>query len=173
MSVQMISHPMGGRAVEEWIASHLDQRVPDRIRDRIFIRAGGKGSARQGTHNHEHPHLLGPVPAITPDESIRTQVTNSYFTFASGSPVRPRRGSLISSSGVFVVSTLSARRLWSSFSIRVLSASRIVFSTITALLGVHGPNCGDREKMHHILGKGSTAPVDNLPVDNNGESGGG
>lgn len=42
MSVQMISHPMGGRAVEEWIASHPDQRVLDRIRDRIFIRAGGK-----------------------------------------------------------------------------------------------------------------------------------
>lgn len=42
MATPMISHPMGGRSVEEWIATHPDQKVPDKIRDRIFIRAGGK-----------------------------------------------------------------------------------------------------------------------------------
>lgn len=38
----MIDHPLGGRAVEEWIGKHPDQRVPDRIRDRVFLRHKGK-----------------------------------------------------------------------------------------------------------------------------------
>lgn len=37
-----ISCPLGGRSVEEWIGSSPDAKVPDRIRDRVFLRAGGR-----------------------------------------------------------------------------------------------------------------------------------
>jgi 5-methylcytosine-specific restriction endonuclease McrA len=40
--VAMISHPMGGRSIEEWIAKHPDQKIPDYVRDRVFLRAGGR-----------------------------------------------------------------------------------------------------------------------------------
>lgn len=42
MAVPMISHPLGGRAIEEWIGKHPDQKIPDHIRDRIFLRHGGR-----------------------------------------------------------------------------------------------------------------------------------
>ncbi len=38
----MISDPFGGRDIEEWIGSSPNAKVPDRIRDRVFFRAGGK-----------------------------------------------------------------------------------------------------------------------------------
>lgn len=38
----MIENPLGGRSVKEWIGSSPDARIPDAIRDRVFIRFGGK-----------------------------------------------------------------------------------------------------------------------------------
>lgn len=40
-STPMIDNPLGGRRVPEWIGSHPDAKVPDRIRDRVFARAKG------------------------------------------------------------------------------------------------------------------------------------
>ncbi|MEJ8476441.1 HNH endonuclease [Roseibium algae] len=37
----MISDPLGGRSLPEWIGKTPDSQPPDRVRDRIFIRAGG------------------------------------------------------------------------------------------------------------------------------------
>ncbi len=37
----LISDPFGGRDVEEWIGSTPNAKVPDRVRDRVFFRAGG------------------------------------------------------------------------------------------------------------------------------------
>lgn len=42
MSRALIADPFGGRSHEEWIGSSPDATVPDRIRDRVFMRAGGK-----------------------------------------------------------------------------------------------------------------------------------
>lgn len=38
----MIDNPLGGRRVPEWIGSSPDSKVPDTVRDRIFLRAKGK-----------------------------------------------------------------------------------------------------------------------------------
>jgi 5-methylcytosine-specific restriction protein A len=38
----LIENPLGGRRIEEWIGDHPDQRIPDRVKDRIFIRHNGK-----------------------------------------------------------------------------------------------------------------------------------
>lgn len=37
-----IPHPIAGRAVEEWIGKTPDSRPPQAVRDRIFIRHGGR-----------------------------------------------------------------------------------------------------------------------------------
>ncbi len=37
-----IQNPLGGRSTEEWIGSSPDAKVPDRIRDRIYLRANGR-----------------------------------------------------------------------------------------------------------------------------------
>jgi 5-methylcytosine-specific restriction protein A len=41
MATAMIDDPFGGRSVPEWIGSSPDAKVPDRVRDRIFVRHGG------------------------------------------------------------------------------------------------------------------------------------
>ena len=38
----MIDNPLGGRQVAEWIGSSPDQKIPDRVKDRIFIRNEGR-----------------------------------------------------------------------------------------------------------------------------------
>lgn len=38
----MIDNPLGGRSIPEWIGESPDAKVPDRVRDRIFLRAHGK-----------------------------------------------------------------------------------------------------------------------------------
>lgn len=42
MAVPMIDNPLGGRKVQEWIGSNPDQRIPDQIRDRVFLRHKGR-----------------------------------------------------------------------------------------------------------------------------------
>lgn len=42
MTVPMITPPFGGRLVPEWIADHPDQRIPERVKDRIFLRYNGR-----------------------------------------------------------------------------------------------------------------------------------
>jgi len=42
MAVPMIDNPLGGRSVPEWIGKTPDSKVPDAIRDRVFVRAGGR-----------------------------------------------------------------------------------------------------------------------------------
>lgn len=37
----MIDNPLGGRSLPEWFGSSPDAKVPDRVRDRIFVRSGG------------------------------------------------------------------------------------------------------------------------------------
>lgn len=37
----LIDNPYGGRRLPEWIADHPDQKVPEKIRDRIFVRFKG------------------------------------------------------------------------------------------------------------------------------------
>lgn len=41
MKTPMIPDPLGGRSVTEWIGSSPDAKVPDRIRDRVFLSARG------------------------------------------------------------------------------------------------------------------------------------
>lgn len=38
----MIKDPFGGRSIPEWIASKPDTKVPDKVRDRVLERAGGR-----------------------------------------------------------------------------------------------------------------------------------
>lgn len=38
----MIDNPLGGRSIPEWIGETPDAKVPERVRDRIFLRAKGK-----------------------------------------------------------------------------------------------------------------------------------
>lgn len=38
----LIDNPLGGRSVEEWIGSSPDAKVPDRVKDRIFVRNKGR-----------------------------------------------------------------------------------------------------------------------------------
>ncbi|MER9901653.1 HNH endonuclease [Mesorhizobium sp. M0130] len=40
MKPPRISDPHGGRSLSEWIGSTPDAKVPDWVRDRIFVRAG-------------------------------------------------------------------------------------------------------------------------------------
>lgn len=42
MAVPMIDNPLGGRSVPEWIGKTPDTKVPDLVRDRVFLRAGGR-----------------------------------------------------------------------------------------------------------------------------------
>lgn len=42
MAVPMIDNPLGGRSLPEWIGKTPDSKVPDAIRDRVFVRAGGR-----------------------------------------------------------------------------------------------------------------------------------
>jgi 5-methylcytosine-specific restriction endonuclease McrA len=37
----MLPDPLGGRSIPEWIGSSPDAKVPDRVRERVFLRAGG------------------------------------------------------------------------------------------------------------------------------------
>lgn len=37
-----IDNPLGGRCIEEWIGSHPDTKVPDYVRDRVFLRHRGR-----------------------------------------------------------------------------------------------------------------------------------
>lgn len=38
----LIDNPYGGRSIEEWIGKTPDSAVPDRVRDRIFVRFQGR-----------------------------------------------------------------------------------------------------------------------------------
>lgn len=38
----LIENPLGGRRVAEWIGKHPDEKVPDYVRDRVFLRAEGR-----------------------------------------------------------------------------------------------------------------------------------
>ncbi|WP_368669526.1 HNH endonuclease [Roseibium sp. RKSG952] len=38
----MIDNPLGGRQVEEWIGKTADSAVPDRVKDRVFMRFQGR-----------------------------------------------------------------------------------------------------------------------------------
>lgn len=42
MAVPMIDNPLGGRSVPEWTGKTPDTKVPDIVRDRVFLRAGGR-----------------------------------------------------------------------------------------------------------------------------------
>lgn len=42
MAVPMIDNPLGGRSLPEWIGKTPDSKVPDTVRDRVFMRAGGR-----------------------------------------------------------------------------------------------------------------------------------
>jgi len=42
VTIPMIDSPFGGRQIPEWIADHPDQRIPDRVKDRIFLRYNGR-----------------------------------------------------------------------------------------------------------------------------------
>lgn len=39
---EMIDNPLGGRSVPEWIGKTPDTKLPDRIRDRVFLRHEGR-----------------------------------------------------------------------------------------------------------------------------------
>jgi hypothetical protein len=41
-TVPMIDDPLGGRSIPEWIGATPDSKPPPRVRDRIFMRAGGR-----------------------------------------------------------------------------------------------------------------------------------
>ena len=42
MAAPVIDNPLGGRSLPEWIGKTPDTKVPDAIRDRVFVRAGGR-----------------------------------------------------------------------------------------------------------------------------------
>lgn len=42
MAAPVIDNPLGGRSLPEWIGKTPDSKVPDAIRDRVFVRAGGR-----------------------------------------------------------------------------------------------------------------------------------
>lgn len=37
----LIENPLGGRSVDEWIGKTPDSKVPDRVKERVFLRARG------------------------------------------------------------------------------------------------------------------------------------
>lgn len=37
-----IDHPLGGRSVPEWIGTSPDAKIPQHVRDRVFMRANGR-----------------------------------------------------------------------------------------------------------------------------------
>lgn len=39
---EMIDNPLGGRSVPEWIGKTPDTKLPDKIRDRVFLRHQGR-----------------------------------------------------------------------------------------------------------------------------------
>lgn len=42
MAAPTIDNPLGGRSLPEWIGKTPDTKVPDTVRDRVFLRAGGR-----------------------------------------------------------------------------------------------------------------------------------
>lgn len=63
MTVAMIDAPLGGRQVKEWIGKHPDAKVPDWVRDRVFLRFGGRCAVtgiklRAGDYDLDHIKAL-------------------------------------------------------------------------------------------------------------------
>jgi 5-methylcytosine-specific restriction enzyme A len=89
MAIPMIDCPFGGRKIPEWIGSSPDAKVPDAVRDRIFVRAGGRchisgrkiGAGEDWQLEHVKPLSMGGEhrernlrPALTVCHKIKTAV---------------------------------------------------------------------------------------------------
>ncbi|UHD47643.1 HNH endonuclease [Aureimonas altamirensis] len=63
MATPMIDQPLGGRDVKEWIGSSPNAKVPEYVRDRVFLRFGGRCvltgiKLRAGEYNLDHGKAL-------------------------------------------------------------------------------------------------------------------
>lgn len=87
MATPMIDNPLGGRSLPEWIGSSPDARVPQYVKDRVFIRAKGRchisgrkiGPGEPWEVEHVKPLSMGGehresnlMPALVQEHKLKT-----------------------------------------------------------------------------------------------------